>query len=65
MNELIAKLFCYTLQLPIDNDCLPEQSRLQEALRLFGAIVNSKVFIDATMILFMNKTDVFRVWSQG
>jgi hypothetical protein len=34
---------------------------MRESLKLFSAISNSKVFFDATMILFLSKTDIFRV----
>ena len=36
-------------------------NHLRESLRLFTTIVNSKVFIDAAMILFLSKTDLFLV----
>ena len=38
-----------------------EVNQLRESLRLFTTIVNSKVFIDAAMILFLSKTDLFLV----
>jgi len=36
-------------------------NHMRESLKLFSAISNSKVFFDATMILFLSKTDIFRV----
>ena len=36
-------------------------NHMRESLKLFSAISNSKVFFDATMILLLSKTDVFRV----
>ena len=38
-----------------------EVNQLRESLRLFTTIVNSKIFIDAAMILFLSKTDLFLV----
>ena len=38
-------------------------NHMRESLKLFSAISNSKVFFDATMILFLSKTDIFRVRS--
>ena len=38
-----------------------ESNQLRESLRLFTTIVNSKIFIDAAMILFLSKTDLFLV----
>ena len=38
-----------------------ETNQLRESLRLFTTIVNSKMFIDAAMILFLSKTDLFLV----
>lgn len=35
------------------------QNRLQEALTLWGEIVSSKYFMQSSMILFLNKSDVF------
>ena len=39
-------------------------SVILESLQLFSAIVNSKVFIDATMIGFLTKIDIFQVHSR-
>ena len=36
-------------------------SVILESLELFSSIVNSKVFIDATMIGFLTKIDIFQV----
>ena len=39
------------LEIPTDTDSLPPQ--------LFNMMANSKVFLDASIILFLNKTDIF------
>ena len=36
-------------------------SVILESLQLFSAIVNSKIFIDAAMIAFLSKIDIFQV----
>jgi len=36
------------------------QNRMQEALQLFDSICNSRWFTDTSIILFLNKTDLFR-----
>ena len=38
-----------------------EVNQLRESLQLFTKLVNSKIFIDAAMILFLSKTDLFLV----
>jgi len=35
-------------------------NQMQEALLLFGQIANSKYFVNAALILFLNKMDLFR-----
>lgn len=37
-----------------------EQDRLGEALQVFDDIVNNETFLDVSMILFLNKTDLFK-----
>ncbi|TRY67423.1 hypothetical protein TCAL_11116 [Tigriopus californicus] len=57
-----AVAFCVNL-VDYDNVVIWEEepsNRMLESLKLFGAIANSKVFIDAVMILFLNKTDLFQ-----
>eukprot|EP00095_Tigriopus_kingsejongensis_P004706 maker-scaffold276_size226481-snap-gene-1.24 protein:Tk04706 transcript:maker-scaffold276_size226481-snap-gene-1.24-mRNA-1 annotation:"hypothetical protein TRIADDRAFT_50797" len=56
-----AVAFCVSLAdydtvIPEEDDC----NQMLESLKLFGVIVNSKVFIDAAMILLLNKTDLFQ-----
>ncbi|KAG7267504.1 hypothetical protein CRUP_008265 [Coryphaenoides rupestris] len=38
----------------------PSMSRLQESLELFTSICNNGMFKNTTLIVFMNKTDLFR-----
>ncbi|XP_068606433.1 guanine nucleotide-binding protein G(o) subunit alpha-like [Brachionichthys hirsutus] len=38
----------------------PSVNRLQESLKLFTSICTNKIFMAATLILLMNKTDLFR-----
>ena len=54
-----AVIFCVesTSYLKVKNGA----SVILESLNLFSAIVNSKVFIDATMIAFLTKIDIFQV----
>ena len=54
-----AVIFCVesTSYLKVKNGV----SVILESLQLFSAIVNSKVFIDATMIGFLTKIDIFQV----
>ena len=35
------------------------QNRMDEALRLFNSILNNKWFMETSMILFLNKKDLF------
>ncbi|KAF9370281.1 hypothetical protein BGX21_005619, partial [Mortierella sp. AD011] len=45
------------------DQCLVEDkdsNQMEEALMLFDQICNSQWFIDTAMIMFMNKTDIFR-----
>jgi len=36
-----------------------ESNKMHEAIKLFNMMANSKVFLDASIILFLNKTDIF------
>jgi len=38
----------------------PLTNQLDESLNLFGQIVNNSFFLDSTVILFLNKFDLFR-----
>lgn len=38
----------------------PVQNRIQESLQLFDQITNCKWFVRSSMILFLNKTDLFK-----
>ena len=38
---------------------LVPQNRMREALKLFGSILNNKWFLDTSVILFLNKKDLF------
>ena len=40
-------------------------SVILESLQLFSAIVNSKIFIDAAMIGFLSKIDIFQVFGSN
>ena len=39
---------------------LCQQNRMDEALRLFNSILNNKWFLDTSVILFLNKKDLFQ-----
>lgn len=39
--------------------CSPLQNRMHESLMLFDSICNNKFFIDTSIILFLNKKDLF------
>ncbi|XP_075255158.1 guanine nucleotide-binding protein G(i) subunit alpha-like [Convolutriloba macropyga] len=55
-----AIIFCVALS---GYDCLlaedEETNRLQESMRLFDSICNNKWFIETSIILFLNKKDLF------
>jgi GTPase SAR1 family protein len=53
----VASLACYDQMLYEDN----ELNAMYEALELFNIVVNSRYFARASMILFMNKSDLFRL----
>jgi hypothetical protein len=36
------------------------QNRMHESLKLFDSVCNSKWFVQTSIILFLNKTDLFR-----
>lgn len=38
----------------------PDMNRMQESLDLFDIVVNNETLIEADMILFMNKSDIFK-----
>ncbi len=38
---------------------MQETNRIHESLTLFDAICNNKFFVNTSMILFLNKTDLF------
>lgn len=52
----VATLSGYDMTLMAD----PSMSRLQESLELFSSICNNGMFKNTTLIVFMNKTDLFR-----
>lgn len=52
----VVSLSEYDLKLYEDNTT----NRMQESLKLFKEISNSKYFVDSSMILFLNKSDLFR-----
>lgn len=59
-SDVTAVIFCvamseYDLKLHEDN----ETNRMQESLKLFKEICNSKWFHETAMILFLNKKDLF------
>ena len=51
----IAALSDYDLTLFED----PSVNRMKESIRLFSSIANNRWFISASMILFLNKSDIF------
>jgi len=60
-SDVTAVLFCvalseYDLKLYEDN----ATNRMHESLKLFKEICNSKWFVETNMILFLNKSDLFR-----
>lgn len=59
-QDVTAVIFCvalseYDLKLEEDN----ETNRMMESINLFGQICNSKWFAATSMILFLNKRDIF------
>eukprot|EP00002_Diphylleia_rotans_P036018 TRINITY_DN78_c0_g1_i1.p1 TRINITY_DN78_c0_g1~~TRINITY_DN78_c0_g1_i1.p1 ORF type:complete len:352 (-),score=102.98 TRINITY_DN78_c0_g1_i1:352-1407(-) len=56
-----AVIFCVALS-EYDQKLFEDESqnRMKESLLLFDEICNSRWFIDTSMILFLNKTDLFR-----
>lgn len=59
-QDVTAVIFCvalseYDLKLEEDN----ETNRMMESINLFGQICNSKWFANTSMILFLNKRDIF------
>lgn len=61
------RFFCNnntTLYVTLFNNCLIVlccyfQNRMQESLKLFDSICNNKWFTDTSIILFLNKKDLF------
>ena len=45
--------------LPGSGCCLPCQNRMHESMKLFDSICNNKWFTDTSIILFLNKKDLF------
>ncbi len=59
-QDVTAVIFCvalseYDLKLQEDD----ETNRMHESVKLFKEICNSKWFVDTSMILFLNKKDLF------
>lgn len=52
----VAALSAYDLKCSEDNTT----NRMQESLELFASIVNSKWFVEIPVMLFLNKTDLFK-----
>ncbi|PRD25541.1 UNVERIFIED_CONTAM: Guanine nucleotide-binding protein G [Trichonephila clavipes] len=52
----VVALSGYDMVLQEDNSV----NRLQESLQLFSSICNNRFFINTSMILFLNKLDLFR-----
>ena len=46
-------------QTVFDNNDDTEVNRMQESLKIFGTICNSKWFVKSSILLFLNKKDVF------
>ena len=60
-QDVTAVIFCvalseYDLKLYEDD----ETNRMMESLKLFKEICNSRWFVDTSMILFLNKRDLFQ-----
>ena len=51
----VAALSDYDLTLTEDPIC----NRMSESLRLFGSVCNNRWFVTASMIVFLNKSDIF------
>ena len=51
----VAALSDYDLSLTED----PSMNRMSESLRLFNSICNNRWFVVASMIVFLNKSDIF------
>ncbi|KAF9003697.1 heterotrimeric G-protein alpha subunit, GPA3-like protein [Cyathus striatus] len=61
-DSVTSIIFCTSLS-EYDQTLLEEkkQNRLQESLILFESIINSRWFLRTSLILFLNKIDVFKV----
>ena len=55
--ECIASISKYLLK--INSFYILFQNRMQESLKLFDSICNNKWFTDTSIILFLNKKDLF------
>jgi len=49
----------YGQTVQLDNNDRTEGNRMQESLKIFGTICNSKWFVKSSILLFLNKKDVF------
>ncbi|KAL0061670.1 Guanine nucleotide-binding protein alpha-2 subunit [Marasmius tenuissimus] len=60
-ESVTSIIFCHALS-EYDQVLLEEktQNRMQESLNLFESIINSRWFLRTSIILFLNKTDVFK-----
>jgi hypothetical protein len=59
-QDVTAVIFCvalseYDLKLQEDD----QTNRMHESVKLFKEICNSKWFVDTSMVLFLNKKDLF------
>lgn len=55
-----ARISCRTSCLKLRNIlCLCSQNRMHESMKLFDSICNNKWFTDTSIILFLNKKDLF------
>ena len=60
-ENVTAIIFCVSLSaydLVLAED--EEMNRMHESLRLFDSICNNRWFLDTSIILFLNKTDIFK-----
>lgn len=57
-SPLTPLSLCLSLS-PLLPPCSPLQNRMHESLMLFDSICNNKFFIDTSIILFLNKKDLF------
>lgn len=50
---------CRCARLPVSNNICPPQNRMHESLHLFNSICNHRYFATTSIVLFLNKKDVF------